>query len=313
LQRSGTKLFGTIAMTFDQNDRNIRGTWLFTSGAGTGGPGFNDWHGEITGTLTLDSNGTTRFNGTATIIAEIVGGTGACHGSSLMEGVISDTSIRLEGPNVVYRDCISGTGGLVWILSRDASNPSPPSPSPPPTPTPTPTPPGQLSCTATVSGSEPAAATLLTFDEPEIEATRTLTESSGTYASCPNRYSDTISQFSVKGLTLQGRYSFRSLWRGCTSSNPAVWEAGVLQTRDSVLTIGVNSVPRPTSMRFSLGVDGSSPSPQFTLTVTDATGATANTTVTTLLGRATMSCTNPIASVRVSHDGPAWIMDSLAF
>jgi hypothetical protein len=117
----------------------------------------------------------------------------------------------------------------------------------------------------------------------------------------------------VKGASFQGRYTFRGLWNGCTSSNPAVWEAGVLQTRDSTLTIGLNSVPRPTAMRFSLGVDGSNPSPQFTLTVTDGAGATATANVTTLLGRATLSCTNPIASVRVGHDGPAWIMDSLAF
>jgi hypothetical protein len=64
--------------------------------------------------------------------------------------------------------------------------------------------------------------------------------------------------------------------------------------------------------RFSLGVDGSNPIPQFNLTVTDSAGATANTSVTTLLGRVALSCSNPIASVRISHDGPSWIIDSLA-
>jgi hypothetical protein len=63
---------------------------------------------------------------------------------------------------------------------------------------------------------------MLTFDEPEIDATRRLTESNGSYASCPYRYSDSLSQFSVKGVSLQGRYTFRSLWNGCTSSNPSV-------------------------------------------------------------------------------------------
>jgi hypothetical protein len=71
--------------------------------------------------------------------------------------------------------------------------------------------------------------------------------------------------------------------------------------------------PQPRTMRFSLGVDGSSPSPRFDLTVTDSTGATAATTATTLLGRVSLSCSNPIAGVRISHDGPAWIIDSVAF
>lgn len=307
-------MFGRVGVTLDQTDRAVRGSWIFTDGAGSAGPGFNAWRGDITGTLTLEANGTSRFNGTATIIAEIRGGTGACHGRVTLEGTISTTTIRFDGPNVTFSDCLNNVGGIVWIVTRDASNPAPPPPTPSPTPTPTPpTTPGQLSCTASVSGSEIAAGTLITFDEPEIDAVRGLTESNGSYATCPHRYSDTITQFSVKGASLQGRYTFRGLWSGCTSSNPSVWEAGVLQSRDSNLTIGVNTVPRPTAMRFSLGVDGSAPSPQFTLTVTDAAGATTNTTVTTLLGRATLSCTNPIANVRISHDGAAWILDSLAF
>jgi hypothetical protein len=71
----------------------------FTEGAGSAGPSFNAWHGKITGTLTLDGSGSTRFNGTATIVAEIQGRTGACHGRVTMEGTVSATSSRLEGPN----------------------------------------------------------------------------------------------------------------------------------------------------------------------------------------------------------------------
>jgi hypothetical protein len=174
-------------------------------------------------------------------------------------------------------------------------------------------PPGQLSCTASVSSSEPAATTTIGFDEPEIDAIRTFAASDGSYTSCPYRYSDTLTQFSVKGVSLQGRYLFRALWSGCTSSNPSVWDGGVLQTRDSALTLGVNALPRPSALRFSLGIDGSAPSPRFDLTVTDSNGATSNTTVSTLLGRVSLSCTNPISSVRINHDGPSWIIDSLAF
>jgi hypothetical protein len=92
-----------------------------------------------------------------------------------------------------------------------------------------------------------------------------------------------------------------------------VWDGGVLQNRDSALTVGINTLPRPTTMRFSLGVGGDAPSPRFDLTVTDSTGATASTTVTTLLGRVSLSCTQPIGSVRIGHDGPSWVLDSVAY
>jgi hypothetical protein len=276
---------------------------LFTAGAGSAGPNFNAWHGDITGTLTLDGTGTTRFNGTATIIAEIQTGTGACHGRVTLEGTVTATSIRLEGPNVSFSDCLNTIGGFVWVLSRDNSNPPPP-------------PPGQsgsLSCTVQSVTNQESTATRITFDEPEIDVRRTRTVSDGSYATCPYRYSDDISQFSVKGVSLQGLYTFRGLWDGCTSSNPIVWEGGVLQNRESALTIGVNALPRPTELRFSLIVNGNFPNPRYDLTVTDATGVTASTYAVTISGRVALSCSQPISSVRISHDGPSWVLDSLAF
>jgi hypothetical protein len=312
LQQQGSKRFGRIGISFEQNDRAVHGPWLFTSGAGSESGSFNAWHGQITGTLTLDGSGTTRFNGTATIVAEIQTGTGACHGRVTLEGTVSASSMRLEGPNVAFSDCLNTIGGFVWILSADGSN-SPPPPPPPPTPAP-PGQPGSLSCTASASSSEPAATTTIDFDEPEIEIRRTSVYSDGSYSACPLRSTpDVLQSFSLKGVSLQGRYQFRSLWNGCTSSNPSVWDGGVLQASDSNLTIGITTASKPTAVRFSLGVGGSAPSPRFDLTVTDSTGATATTTATTVLGRIAVSCNNPISSVRIGHDGAGWILDSLAF
>jgi len=308
-QQQGRRLFGRVAVTFDQSDRTVRGSWLFTDGAGSAGPSFNAWHGEITGTLSLDVNGATHFAGTATIVAEISSGTGACHGRVTLEGTATAASLRIDGPNVTFFDCSGSIGGFVWILTRDASSPPPPPPSPPPPPGQ----PGSLSCTAqSVTGPE-SNTTTITFDEPEFDARRTRTYSDGSYATCPYRYSDEVFQLSVNGVSLQGRYQLRTLWNGCTSTNPSVWDGGVLQNRDSALTIGVNSLPRPTVLRFSLAVDGGAPSPRFDLTVSDATGATATTSVTTLAGRIALSCSQPISSVRIGHDGPSWVLDSVAF
>ena len=306
VQLDGTRFLNTMELTLQQADRVVRGSWRTATGIRT--PDANAWFGEITGTIALASNGETIFVGSTTLTADTQRGTGACRANVAMESTTSSSASRWTGPTFVQMNgCANNAGGLVWTLTKDGGVTPPPPPAP--------TPPGQpLSCAASVvSGSESAAATMLTFDEPEIDARRTRIVSEGSYASCPYRYSEDISQFSVLGVSLQGRYQLRGLWNGCTSSNPSVWEGGVLQTKESVVTLGVSTLPRPTTIRFSLGIDGQYPSTRFDLRVTDSAGATATMDVSTLLGRVSLSCSNPIASVQIAHDGPAWILDSVAF
>jgi hypothetical protein len=306
VQLDGVRFLNTMELTLQQTDRVVRGSWRTATGIRT--PDANAWFGDVTGTIALASNGETVFVGSTTLTADTQRGTGACRANVAMEGTTSSGgAFRWTGPNFVQTSgCANNAGGLVWVLSKDADPPPPP---------PTPPPPGpQLSCTASVvSGAGPSAATMLTFDEPEIDARRTRTISDGSYASCPYRTSDDISQFSVLGMSLQGRYVFRGLWNGCSSSNPSVWEGGVLQTREPAVTLAVSPSLRPTTIRFSLGVDGQYPSARFDLRATDGAGATATTSVSTLLGRVSLSCANPIASVQIGHDGPSWILDSVAF
>jgi hypothetical protein len=115
LQIDGVRRFGTVALRLEQNDRSVRGTWRVTGGQT---PGTNPWRGDINGTLTLAENGVTRFSGTATIVAEISSGTGACHGSVVMEGASSAQSMRWEGPNPTFTDCRNNTGGYIWTMTR---------------------------------------------------------------------------------------------------------------------------------------------------------------------------------------------------
>lgn len=84
-----------------------------------------------------------------------------------------------------------------------------------------------------------------------------------------------------------------------------------MQARDSIISIAVQA--RPTTLRMSLGVDGGAPDPRFDLFVTSDTGETTSTTFTTSLGRVALSCTSPISSVRITHNGPGWVLDSIAY
>lgn len=184
----------------------------------------------------------------------------------------------------------------------------------PAAPTPAPAPQVQFSCTVSgVVQAESPAATLVTFNEPEIATTWTETNSEGSYASCTLRHSRDLTQFSVKDVSLQGNYLFRNLWSGCTSSNASVWDGGVLQSRDSMVSIGVGSSPKPATIRFSVGVDGTFPDSRFELLVTDDTGAITSTTFSMSLGRVSLTCTKPVSVLRIIHNGPNWIIDSIAF
>jgi hypothetical protein len=109
LQVDGVKLFATVTMTLTQNDRAITGTWIFS-------PPW-DWNGTIQGVL----NGTgaaTTFAGTATVVAEVTGNTGRCHGQMLMSGSSSDISLRWTANQVTWQDCRGNAAGFVWILGR---------------------------------------------------------------------------------------------------------------------------------------------------------------------------------------------------
>lgn len=203
------------------------------------------------------------------------------------------------------------SNNIIWTFTEERTgspNPPPPGPTPPP-PTP---PPSTFSCTA-MSTTAQVPAPLVTFSEPEVMATWTETYSEGSYAACPLRNSRELTQLTVNGISLSGRFTLRNLWQGCTSPNPTVVDGGVLQATDNHVSFAIPSASRPTTLRMSLAVDGGNPDPRFDLVVTDATGATASTTFTTSVGKVVLSCTNPIASVGITHSGRGWVLDSIAF
>lgn len=310
VQLDGIRFLNTMTLTLTQSDRVVRGTWRTDSGIRT--PQANPWFGDITGTLLLNGIGETTFTGSTTLTSDNLRGVGACYGNVALDGAISSSTLRWLGPNIQSINCANNAGGIIWNLSRDGSSTSPP-PAPSPTPSPTPQPGPQLTCTASsVTGAEPPAATTITFNESEIAATWTETYAEGSYAACPLRNSIDLMQFSVSGTSLSGRYGFRNLWRGCTSPSPTIIDGGVLQSKDT-LTVAIQSSPKPTTLRASLGVDGGFPDTRFDLLVTDETGATASTTFNTSLGRVALSCSSPIANVRISHNGPGWVIDSIAY
>ncbi len=247
------------------------------------------------------------------VVNEILRTTNSYEGIHLTNGGVVETQ---NSNNIVWTFTEYREGGTAPPAPTPPSptppSPTPPSPTPPaPTPpSPTPPPTSGLSCTAT-STTAPVPTPLVTFSEPEIAATWNQTSAEGSYASCPLRYSGDLTQFSVNGVSWSGRFVHRSLWSGCTSPNPSIVDGGVMQARDSIVSVALQA--RPTTLYMSLGVDGSFPDPRFELLVTSDAGETATTTFTSSLGRAALSCTSPISSVRITHNGPTWVLDSIGF
>jgi len=110
LQISGVRYFSNISMTLTQGSGSARGTWVFTS-AGW------DMQGEVSGNLSGSGN-STLFSGTATIVGEPRSNTGKCHGTVVMSGTSTATSMRWTGPDVRLTDCVNNVGGFVWIFNR---------------------------------------------------------------------------------------------------------------------------------------------------------------------------------------------------
>lgn len=198
---------------------------------------------------------------------------------------------------------------LVWACGGGSTNsttqPSQTTTTAPGSPSPTPT--ATLACTMATGGASAGSPTV-TFDEPSVVAAETTPYAAGTYATCPMTQSNGIPSFTVNGVTFSGAFIFRSLWNGCTSSRPDVWQGGVLQSNDSTLSLAWSG--GATTVQFSLGVDGSYPDPTFTVTAF-AAGQTANLTPSVSLDRVTVTCSMPVTGIRISHAGPSWILDSL--
>lgn len=166
---------------------------------------------------------------------------------------------------------------------------------------------------ASVSGSG-TATTEIIFDEPAIAATRTHVYAEGSYAACPDHYSDQLATFTVSSVTLQGGFVFRSnySWGNCTSHRPDIYSGGTLQTSGSDLSL---TLPAQVSrLRLSLVTDGSYPDPAFQL---DASAggeqASATATVSDSVGRFELSCSKPVDFLVLRHAGPYWVLDTLAF
>ena len=110
LQVDGVKLFATVTM--NAHPKRSRDYWHldFQSAVGLE-------RALIQGVL----NGTgaaTTFAGTATVVAEVVGNTGRCHGQMSMSGSSSDISLRWTANQVTWQDCRGNAAGFVWILGR---------------------------------------------------------------------------------------------------------------------------------------------------------------------------------------------------
>ena len=206
---------------------------------------------------------------------------------------------------------------VLSVLMLSACGGSPVAPTPPPSSQPaeggSAATPVALSCTVSGVVSAEGSGPTVSFDEQEVVASWDSRYAEGTYATCPMMYSRTMSSFTVKGVSFNGNFSFRNLWNGCASNQPQIWEAGVLQSSDSVLNITVPSTPAPKSVRLSLGIDGSFPEARFDLTATTTSGETAMASAFTSLGRVNVTCNKQIASLRIVHNGPYWILDSLAY
>lgn len=113
-------------------------------------------------------------------------------------------------------------------------------------------------------------------------------------------------------MTFSGNYYFRNLWNGCETTHPEIWTGDVLQSSDSILTLGFQAAS-PSTIGFSLGVDGTFPDTRFDLLATGTDGDTATVTATVSLGRISVTCSKPVKNLRITHTGPNWILDSVAF
>ena len=163
---------------------------------------------------------------------------------------------------------------------------------------------------------DPANSTTIGFDEPEAAATWTNTYAGGSYANCPEHYSSYLSMVAIGGVTFRGTFMLRSnySWGSCSSPFPDIFAGGALQTVTSTLTI--QPAKLPTTVRFSLVVDGTYPDPKFAveLRTTRRESVTVNAATVASKVRLEVVCNKPIATLQLAHPGgPWWVMDNFTY
>jgi len=119
-QQNGTRYISNMTATLTQNDRTVEGTFRFTSA------GWQDWNGRISGVL-VGNQGETQFAGTVLVESNSFTGTGICTGQMSLQGRVTSSSMRWEGPSFTMRSNVASQpasacrGELftpVWIFFR---------------------------------------------------------------------------------------------------------------------------------------------------------------------------------------------------
>lgn len=111
-------LITSVALTVNQNDRNIDGTVRFPS------PGWESWRGTFAGTLsgTVDP----EFVGIVSLEAEPTTGSGVCRGQMIMSGRVLPTSMRWDSSTLTMAPtvpseapaCLGTVRNIAWIFNR---------------------------------------------------------------------------------------------------------------------------------------------------------------------------------------------------
>jgi hypothetical protein len=91
-QQNGVRYISNMTASVVQTDRNVEGTFRFTS------PGFTDWRGRFSGTL-AGTSPDTQFVGNVTVEADSATGTGICTANVTMAGRSVSNSMRWEAPS----------------------------------------------------------------------------------------------------------------------------------------------------------------------------------------------------------------------
>jgi hypothetical protein len=119
-QQNGVTYISNMTASVTQTDRNVDGTFRFTS------PGFSDWRGRFTGTL-AGTSPDTQFVGTLTMQADPSTGTGLCRSSVVVAGRSISNSMRWEAesftmvndvPTQPASSCRGQFFTPVWIFFR---------------------------------------------------------------------------------------------------------------------------------------------------------------------------------------------------
>lgn len=118
-QQNGVTYINGMTASVTQSDRNVEGTFRFTSG-------FTDWRGQFTGTL-AGTSPDTQFVGTLTMQASASTGTGMCRATVVVAGRSVSSSMRWEAesftmtnevPTQPASSCRGQFFTPVWIFFR---------------------------------------------------------------------------------------------------------------------------------------------------------------------------------------------------